>query len=145
MTKALVGRDIAQQIAEHSSDAVVESNESCVVVRPDLLLKVAQFLNTTPGLDFNYLNCITGVDYLDCIEVVYHISSMVHNHSLILRVRCDRNKPEVTSLYSLWRGADLQEREIYDLLGVVFVGHPNLKRLFMWEGFKGHPLRRDYL
>ena len=145
MTKALVGRDIAQQIAEHSSDAVVEFNESCVVVRPDLLLKVAQFLNTTPGLDFNYLNCITGVDYLDCIEVVYHISSMVHNHSLILRVRCDRNKPEVTSLYSLWRGADLQEREIYDLLGVVFVGHPNLKRLFMWEGFKGHPLRRDYL
>jgi len=145
MTKALVGRDIAQQIAEHSSDAVVEFNESCVVVRPDLLLKVARFLNTTPGLDFNYLNCITGVDYLDCIEVVYHISSMVHNHSLILRVRCDRNKPEVTSLYSLWRGADLQEREIYDLLGVVFVGHPNLKRLFMWEGFKGHPLRRDYL
>lgn len=145
MTKPLVGVDIAQEIGRHLPHAIVESNEFWVVVKPDLLLKVAEFLNTTPGLDFNYLNCITGVDYLDYIEVVYHITSMVHNHGLVLKVRCDRNKPEVTSLYSLWRGADLQEREIYDLLGVVFVGHPNLRRLFMWEGFEGHPLRRDYL
>jgi NADH-quinone oxidoreductase subunit C len=145
MTKPLVGQDIAKQIAEHMPEAVVESNESWIVVKPELLLKVAQFLNTTPALDFNYLNCITGVDYLDYFEVVYHLTSMNHNHSLVLKVRCDWENPEVPSLYSLWRGADFQEREIFDLLGIKFVGHPNLKRLFMWEGFEGHPLRRDYL
>jgi NADH-quinone oxidoreductase subunit C len=145
MTKPLIGQDIAKQIAEHIPEAVVESNEPWIVVKPELLLQVAQFLNTTPSLKFNYLNCITGVDYLDYIEVVYHLSSMDHNHSLVLKVRCDRENPEVPSLCSLFRGADYQEREIYDLLGVRFAGHPNLKRLFMWEGFEGYPLRRDYL
>lgn len=145
MTKPLIGHDIAKQIAEHIPGAVVESNEPWIVVKPELLLQVAQFLNTAPSLKFNYLSCITGVDYLDYIEVVYNLTSIDHNHSLVLKVRCDRENPEVSSLYSLFRGADYQEREIYDLLGVRFVGHPNLKRLFMWDDFKGHPLRRDYL
>lgn len=145
MTKALVGQDIAKQVAEQIAEAVIESNEYCIVVKTELLLQVVQFLNTTPSLKFNYLNCITGVDYLDYIEVIYHLSSIDHNHSLVLKVRSDREHPEVPSLYSLFRGADYQEREIYDLLGVKFAGHPNLKRLFMWEGFEGHPLRRDYL
>ena len=145
MTKPLISQDIAKQITEHIPEAIVESNEPWIVVKPEFLLRVTQFLNATPSLKFNYLNCITGVDYLDYIEVVYHLSSMDHNHSLVLKVRCDRQNPEVPSLYSLFRGADYQEREIYDLLGVKFTGHPNLKRLFMWEGFEGYPLRRDYL
>jgi len=145
MTKPLVAQDIAKQIADHVPEAIVESTDTWVVVRPHLLLQVAQFLNAAPGIEFNYLNCITGVDYLDCLEVVYHFTSMVHNHSIVLKTRCTRENPEVDSLYSLFRGADYQEREIYDLLGVKFIGHPNLKRLFMWETFEGHPLRRDYL
>jgi NADH-quinone oxidoreductase subunit C len=145
MTKPLVGQNIAEQIAKHIPLAVVEASDTWVVVRPDLLLQVAQFLKATPGLDFNYLNCVTGVDYLDYLEVVYHLTSMEHNHSIVLKVRCSREKPEVPSVVSVWRGADLQEREIFDLLGITFVGHPNLKRIFMWEGFKGYPLRRDYL
>jgi NADH-quinone oxidoreductase subunit C len=145
MTKPLVGQDVAELIAEHIPQAVVEASDEWVIIRPDLLLQVAQFLKATPGLEFNYLNCITGVDYLDYLEVVYHLTSMEHNHSLVLKVRCSREKPEVPSVVSVWRGADLQEREIFDLLGITFVGHPNLKRIFMWEGFKGHPLRRDYL
>jgi len=145
MTKPLVGQDVAELIAEHIPQAVVEASDEWVIIRPDLLLQVAQFLKATPGLEFNYLNCVTGVDYLDYLEVVYHLTSMEHNHSLVLKVRCSREKPEVPSVVSVWRGADLQEREIFDLLGITFVGHPNLKRIFMWEGFKGHPLRRDYL
>ena len=145
MTKQLIGQDIAKQIAEQMPDAIVESSESCIVVKPELLSQVVQYLNTTPNLDFNFLNCITGVDYLDYIEVVYHLTSINHNHSLVLKARCDRENPEVPSLYSIFRGADYQEREIYDLLGVRFAGHPNLKRLFMWESFEGYPLRRDYL
>lgn len=145
MTKALIGQDIAKQISERIPEAILEASDSSIVIKTDLLLQAVEFLNTAPSLKFNYLNCITGVDYLDCIEVVYHLSSMEHNHMLILKVRCDRDNPEVSSLYSVFRGADYQEREIYDLLGVRFAGHPNLKRLFMWEGFEGYPLRRDYL
>lgn len=145
MTRPLIGREIANQVIEKLPDSVVDSNESYIVVKPDQILKVAQFLNASPDIRLNYLNCITGIDYLDYIAVVYILTSMEHNHSLILKTHCDRNNPEVSSLYSLFRGADYQEREIYDLLGVRFVGHPNLRRLFMWEGFEGHPLRRDYL
>lgn len=145
MTKPLAGQEVAKQIERQIPEAVLESNESWVVINPDSLLQVARFLQTTPGLEFDYLNCITGVDYLHYFEIVYHLSSIQHNHSLVLKVRCSRENPQVPSVVSLWRGADFQEREIYDLLGVTFVGHPNLKRIFMWEGFQGHPLRRDYL
>ena len=145
MIKPLVGQEIAAQIGEEIPQAVIEYNEPGVVIDLQSLPKVAQFLKTSPGLDFDYLNCITVVDYLDYFEVVYHLTSMQHQRSLVLKVRCSRENPEVPSVVSLWRGADFQEREIYDLLGIVFVGHPNLKRIFMWEGFQGHPLRRDYL
>jgi NADH/F420H2 dehydrogenase subunit C len=145
MTKALVGGEIARQIGEHFPQAVVTSGESWVLVNPAALLEVAQFLKDTPGLDFDYLTCLTGTDYLDYLEVVYLLTSMRRNHSIVLKVRCPRDNCEVPSVVSLWRGADFQEREVYDLLGVVFIGHPNLKRLFLWEGFQGHPLRRDYL
>jgi len=145
MTKPLAGQEVAKQIERQIPEAVLESSESWCVIDPDSLLQVAQFLQTTPGLEFDYLNCIAGVDYLDYFEIVYHLSSIQHNHSLVLKVRCSRENPQVPSVVSLWRGADFQEREIYDLLGVTFVRHPNLKRIFMWEGFQGHPLRRDYL
>lgn len=145
MTKPLVTGEIAAQVTENLPGSVVESNEFCIYVKPEMTLKVAQFLNASPDIKLNYLNCITGVDYLDHLEVVYHLTSIEFNHSLVLKTRCDRVNSEVASLYSLFRGADYQEREIYDLLGVKFVGHPNLRRLFMWDGFEGHPLRRDYL
>ena len=145
MTKQLISRDIAKQIAEQIPDAIIESNEQWIVIKPELLSQVVQYLNTTPGLDLNYLNCITGVDYSDYLEVVYNLSSLDHNHSLAIKVRCDRDNPDVPSLYNIFRGADYQEREIFDLLGIRFTGHPNMRRLFMWEGFEGHPLRRDYL
>jgi NADH:ubiquinone oxidoreductase subunit C len=83
---------------------------------------------------------------MDYFEVVYHLISLEHNHSLVLKTRCyDRDKPVVPSVVNLWRSADFQEREVYDLMGIIFDGHPNLKRLLLWEGFVGHPLRRDYL
>ncbi|RLC93573.1 MAG: NADH-quinone oxidoreductase subunit C [Chloroflexi bacterium] len=145
MTKPLAGHQVGEQIRNQVPDAVIEASEEWVLIKPESLLAVANFLKTTPGLEFDYLNCITGVDYLDYLEVVYHLTSMRHNHGIVLKARCSRENAEVPSLVGLWRGADLQEREIYDLLGITFVGHPNLKRIFMWQGFEGHPLRRDYL
>jgi len=145
MTKPLVGEEIAKQISEHFPQAVVGFDRSWVLVNPAALLEVAQFLKDSPDLDFDYLTCLTGTDYLDYLEVVYMLTSMRHNHSVVLKLRCTRDTCEVPSVVGLWRGADFQEREVYDLLGITFVGHPNLKRLFLWDGFQGHPLRRDYL
>ena len=146
MTVALNGEEIAKRITEVFGDSGAAGDEVTVVVNSDSLYQVAEFLKNTSGLDFDYLNDLTAVDYLDYFEIVYHLSSLKHNHSLVLKTTCyDREKPAVTSVVGLWRAADFQEREIYDLMGITFEGHPNLKRLFLWEGFEGHPLRRDYL
>ena len=89
---------------------------------------------------------ITAVVYYVDFELVYRLVSLGHNHSLMLKTRCyDRDKPALPSVVSLWQGADYQEREIFDLMGISFDGHPNLKRIFLWQGYEGHPLRKDYL
>ena len=81
---------------------------------------------------------------LEGAEVVYHLASLSHNHQLVLRVWADHEEPEAPSVASVWRGAHLQEREAYDLLGIRFSGHPNLRRILLYEEFQGHPLRKDY-
>ena len=146
MTLVLSGKEIASQLEEKFPGSILESEQTTIVAKSDSLLAIAAFLKDTPELNFNYLNSVTAVDYFDYFEVVYHLSSLEHNHSLVVKTRCyDRENPTVPSLVSLWQGADLQERELYDLMGISFEGHPNMKRIFLWEGFQGHPLRKDYL
>jgi NADH-quinone oxidoreductase subunit C len=146
MTLALSGKEIATKLEEQTPGSIIESSQDNLVVKSESLLEVATFLKNAPGLDFDYLTSITAVDYYDYFEVVYHLTSIKHNHSLVVKTRCHgRDNPAVPSVVSLWRGADFQEREIYDLMGISFDGHPNLKRIFLWEGFQGHPLRKDYL
>jgi NADH-quinone oxidoreductase subunit C len=146
MTLALSGQEIASQIEEHFPRSVVESTADSLLVKSESLLEIASYLKTAPGLDFDYLTAITTVDYYDYFEVVYQLTSLQHNHSLVVKTRCyQRENPTLPSVVSLWRGADFQEREIYDLMGISFDGHPNLKRIVLWEGFEGHPLRKDYL
>ncbi len=145
MMKPLIGSEVAKKIGEQLPGAVVEYN-TAVLVKSESIFEVCRFLNQTAGLDFDYLVNLTGVDYLNYLEVVYHLVSMKHNHSLVLKTRCyDREQPAVPSVTPIWEGANLQEREVYDLLGIRFEGHPDMKRIFLWEGFQGHPLRRDYL
>jgi len=145
MTKPLSGEDIARQIGEHLHDAVTEFDESAVFVKGEALLEVARFLKESPGLDFDYLTAITAVDFSEHFELVYHLTSIKNNHSVVLKARCyERENPTLPSVAGLWQGADFQEREIYDLMGIAFDGHPNMKRILLWEGFQGHPLRKDY-
>ena len=146
MTVALSGNEIATRLEEQFPGSVVESGPNSLLVKSESLLEVATFLKTTPGLDFDYLSSITAVDYYDYFEMIYQLTSMKHNHSLVVKTRCyGRENLALPSVVSLWRGADFQEREIYDLMGISFEGHPNLKRIVLWEGFEGHPLRKDYL
>ncbi len=146
MTVAISGKEIASQIEEKFPDSVVESSEGSLVVKADSLLPVLAFLKDNDPLKFDYLNYITAVDYFSYFEVVYQLTSLEHNHTVIIKTRCyGRENPAVPSVIGLWQAADFQEREIYDLMGIKFEGHPNLKRIFLWEGFPGHPLRKDYL
>ena len=146
MTVSLSPNEVAARIGEQLPEAVVEAQEAAIILKSDALLDVARFLRTTPGLDFDFLASVTAIDYLEYFEIVYHLTSIGHNHSIVLKTRCyDRDKPTVPSVTGLWRGADYQEREIYDLMGISFSEHPNLKRIVLWEGFQGHPLRKDYL
>jgi NADH-quinone oxidoreductase subunit C len=145
MTAALSALDLAARLEKEFPSAILESDDDSLLVNNEKLSDIASFLKNTPGLDFDYLTNLTAVDYNEHFELIYHLVSISHNHSLTLKTRCyDREKPTVPSLVALWRAADLQEREVFDLFGIVFNGHPNLKRIFLWEGFPGYPLRKDF-
>jgi NADH-quinone oxidoreductase subunit C len=146
MTTALAGSKIAKQLEKKFPGAVIEAGADSLLLKSDQLLAVLEYLKSSPDLDFDYLNHVTGVDYYDYLEVVYQLTSLKYNHGLVLKVRCyNRENPVLPSVTGLWQGADFQEREIFDLLGISFEGHPNLRRIVLWEGFAGHPLRKDFL
>lgn len=146
MITTLSPEDVAKQISERYSEAVIETSDYAVLINSQFLLDVAAFLKDTPELEFDYLTYITAVDYFEYFELIYQLTSIKHNHTMVLKTRCyGRENPTVPSVVSLWRGADYQEREIYDLMGIKFEGHPNMKRIVLWDGFQGHPLRKDYL
>ncbi len=114
------------------------------IVKAENLIEVATALRDDLGYDF--LSSVTGVDYLPdgLMEVVYHAYKSVGGPALVFKVQTSREKASVPSLYSVYPGVDLQERETWDLLGINFEGHPDLRRILLWEGFDGHPLRKDW-
>ena len=135
-----------------------------IAVDPADLVEVCQFLRDDPALKFEMLNCISGVDYFEPdpkkaakagfephFEVIYHLQSFTHRHRIVVKVMLPRWKndkpgelPEVPSLTGVWPAADWHEREVYDLSGVRFTGHPELMRILCAEDWVGHPLRKDY-
>ena len=146
MTRPLAGAHLAGRINEAHADTAIEWNDTCVWIEPDNLLDVARFLKESPDLEFASLTAVSAVDYIEYFELVYHLLAMRRNHSAILKTRCyGRDEPSVDSVTSIWIGADLQEREIWDLMGIRFEGHPNMKRILLWENFPGHPLRKDFV
>jgi len=127
MTAALTAKEIVSQLGEKFPGAVEEAGPDSALVKSESLLAVVEYLQTAEGLKFGYLNYITAVDYYSYFERIF-----------------TRDNPTVPSLSGLYQGADWQEREVYDLMGIIFKGHPNLKRVFLWEGYDGHPLRKDF-
>jgi len=146
MTRALPAEKVASRIGKAFSSTVVRHEVNDVWVEPSSVLKVSKFLRDDPELDFGFLNAISAVDYVEYFELVYHLVSLRLNHSVVMKSRVfGREEPSILSVVDIWQGADLQEREIWDLMGIRFDGHPNMKRVLLWEGFPGHPLRKDYL
>ena len=145
MTVALAGQDLAAKIEEKFPGSVEATTADSLVVKADFLLDVMTWLKEDPALRCDYFVFVTAVDYYLYFEVVYRLMSLEHNHSVTVKTRCHgRENPAVPSVAGLWQGANFQEREIYDLMGITFTGHPGLKRMFLWEGFEGHPLRKDF-
>ena len=127
-------------------DCDVQAKDPFIRVEPAAIVPVCQFLRDEPDLQFNVLSNETGVDYKakGVIEVVYHLYSYPHRHAIVLKVDAPRDNPVVPSVETVWKAANWLEREIYDLLGVNFEGHPDLRRLLMPEDWIGHPLRKDF-
>ena len=146
MTKRLTGKEIADHINKAFPETAIRYNQTDVWITPDSLFEVAKFLKKNSELDFKFLTAITAVDYIEYFEIIYHLLSMRRNRSAILKIQCfGRENPTVASVVDVWQGAELQEREIWDLMGINFDGHPNMKRILLWEGYPGHPLRKDSL
>jgi len=138
-------------LSETFPDGVLESGvpqgDALAVVRHDHLQKVMEFLKNDSRLQFDMLADITAVDYLGRkprFDVVYHLVSLPLGHRLRIKVRLDDTAPEVVSLAPLWSSANWLEREVWDMFGIRFIGHPDLKRILLYEQFAGHPLRKDY-
>ncbi len=143
---ALSGETLARRLQAATPDAVVGWDDAAVWVAPHAMSLAASVLHDDPELDFKYLNAVSAIDFVEHFELVYHLTSLAKEHTGIVRSRVyGREEPTAASVVSVWKGADFQEREIWDLMGVRFTGHPNMKRIMLWEGFDGHPLRKDFL
>ena len=144
--QALPGSELAERLQSAVPNSVEEWGSLAVWVQPPRIEEVARFLRDDPDLDFQFLNSISAVDYVEHFEVVYHLTSLRRQHTAVVKTRVfGREDLSLPSVYGVWRGADFQEREIWDLMGLRFDGHPNMKRIMLWEGYDGHPLRKDYL
>lgn len=114
-------------------------------IEPASWLPLAQQLKQQPDLYFDYLFCLTCVDWKTHLTMVFHLSSTTHRHTLVVKSKLDRNNPEIESVAHIWRTAEFHEREVYELFGVKFLHHPDLRLLILPEGWEGkNPLRKDF-
>jgi NADH-quinone oxidoreductase subunit C len=164
MTVSDIIARLEQQFGSKIRSKKLDALDPYVVIDGADLLDVARFLRDDPQLNFSLLQCISGVDYLEPdpkkapkagfephLEVVYHLNSFSHRQRLVVKVSMPRWKdnhpgelPELPSLSALWPAADWHEREVYDLVGVWFTGHPDMRRILLSEDWVGYPLRKDY-
>lgn len=164
MTSLEIMEALDRKFGPRIKDKKLDAIDPFVVLDPADLVDVCRFLRDDPRLSFDILNCISGVDYLEIdpkkapkagfephLEVVYHLSSFLHKHRFVFKLVLPRWRddkpgelPEVPSVTSLWVAADWHEREVYDLTGIWFAGHPDLRRILLSEDWIGYPLRKDY-
>jgi NADH:ubiquinone oxidoreductase subunit C len=115
-----------------------------VHVDPDRWIPLAEKLRNDASLKFDYLFCLTCIDWKTHLTMVYHLTSTEHRHPLVVKSKLDRANPVIHTVCHIWRTAELHEREVFDLFGVKFTNHPDLRRLLLTDDWEGYPLRKDY-
>jgi len=147
MEKSLAHRKIEEKFPQAVLNSHAQHDDETLILRKEAILDVARLLKEDSELQFNFLMDITAVDYLGRqprFEIVYHFLSLPFSRRLRIKLQSDDLYPTVKSLTPLWKTANWLERECFDLYGIRFEGHPNLTRIMLYEGFEGHPLRKDY-
>ncbi len=141
---------IIKKLEERFKDSILEiksfRGETTLIISKKDIYEICKFLYSDPDLLFNMLTDLCGVDYFPKIprfEIVYHLYSFKNNQRLRLKTRIGEGE-SVESVESIWKAANWYEREVYDLFGIKFENHPDLRRILLWDGFEGHPLRKDY-
>ena len=149
LTASTVALKLQERFGEKILSVDTEAHDPGCQVAPAALAEVALYCRDE--LDFNYLRCLSGVDYLDKkkttdeLGVVYHLGNIPNaSQEFTLSVRLERENPTVPTVEQIWRTADWHEREVYDMMGIRFAGHPDLRRILLYAEFEGHPLRKDY-
>jgi NADH-quinone oxidoreductase subunit C len=142
--------EISEKLKKAFGDRILEIKTEGVIdpyvkVAPAAIGEAALVLRDDPDLAFDFLMCLSGVDYTKgVLGVVYHLSSMSKRHKITLKVEVPAADPRLPSVASVWPGAGWHEREAFDMLGIVFTGHPDLRRILLPEDYPGHPLRKDF-
>jgi len=143
-------QEIYAKLKSQFGDAVGALSEAkidpFVPVKADKIVAICQFAKTEAGLGFDYCEDVTGIDWpaRNLIEIVYHLYSFKQRHQIVLKVETDRARPSVPSVQGVWKAANWLEREVFDMLGVIFVGHPDMRRILLPDDWIGYPLRKDY-
>jgi NADH-quinone oxidoreductase subunit C len=144
--RQLDGHRVADSLEQALPGIVVLGTDEWVEVEPTRLGEALHWLRDSEEFDAAQLSSMCGVDLHDHFTLVYHLQSLDQNHQIVVKAQVwNHETPSLPSAYPVYRGALLQEREVYDLMGINFEGHPDMRRLFLWDGFPGHPLRKDFM
>lgn len=138
--KESIGEDVIEEAYVNERDYQLP----CIVISASKWVRTAKLLREDERLQMNYLRNVSGVDYETHFEVVYHLLSLDSKEEVCIKVRTERDHPTIPSITSVWETANWNEREIFDLFGIDFPGHPDLRRIMMPDDWEGHPLRKDY-
>jgi NADH-quinone oxidoreductase subunit C len=145
MTAEEIYASLKLKFADAILEAKLDALQPWVVVQPDKTKEITLFLRDDAGMQFDYLMCLSGVDYNNGkLGIVYHLFSMVHRHKIVLKAFCTKEKPHIPSVSSVWGTANWHEREAYDMYGIIIDEHPDLRRILLPHDWEGHPLRKDY-
>jgi NADH-quinone oxidoreductase subunit C len=153
----MILEEVKALLIEKFGEAVITGEETtglqpALLIHPDYIAKVCLELRDNPATYFDFLSCLTGIDYgveAGCFGVVYHLASIPYQTQLVLKINQEHDRtgealPHFQSIVSVYQSADWHEREAYDMLGIYFEGHPDMRRLLMPDDWEGFPLRKDY-
>ena len=144
MSTILSSEDLLTILPDDLKQSIKETKVDSICVIPSQVLKFGKFFRNDSRLQMETIISLTCVDYIEFFEIVYHLYSLNHNARLRVKIPVSEDDCSIDSIWSLWKTANWYEREVWDLYGIKFNGHPDLRRILLYEEFKGHPLRKDY-